>query len=117
MSGVQPGKTTEPLSTTSTPSGLATDFRITTMTVPDTATAIPATALSNRVALSITNLDAVEVLYLGKSTVTADQAIGTTAGWEVGPSESFNVDIADSLVIFGRAETGKTILIKVLEIS
>lgn len=115
MSGVQPGRTSEPLSTS--PSGLANDFRVTTMNVTDVAAAIPAIALASRVAMSITNLDVAEVVYLGKATVTANQVLGITAGWEVGPGESFNVDISDALVIYGIAEAGKTILIKVLEIS
>ena len=117
MSAINPGKSEGPITGTFSPSGLSVDFRITTMNVPDTATAIPAVALADRVAMSITNLDAVEILYLGKITVTADRVLGTTAGWEVGPGESFNVDIADSIVIYGRAEATKTILVKVLEIS
>lgn len=115
MTGVHSGRISEPLGTTA--SGLANDFVTTTMNVTDIAAPVPASALSSRVALTITNLDGVETLYLGKSTVTADRAIGTTAGWEVGPNESFNVDISDALVLYGIAEAGKTILIKVLEIS
>ena len=115
MSGIDSGRISEPLS--SSPSGLAKDFVITTMDVTDVATAIPASNLADRVAMSITNLDGVETLYLGKITVTADRVLGTTSGWEVGAGESFNVDISDALTIYGRTEAGKTIRIKVLEIS
>lgn len=116
MSGVHPGGI-EDLNATVYPTGLANDFRITTMNVTDVAAPVPATALAARVALSITNLDAAEILYVGKSTVTANQALGITAGWEVGPGESFNIDIGSTLILYGRAEAGKTILVKILEVS
>jgi len=117
MSSILPGRIPDQVNTSAYPAGLTNAFRITTMTVPDTATALPATPLTDRVAISVTNLDATEILYIGNSDVTADRALGTTAGWEVGPGESFNVDVTDSIIIYGRAEASQTILIKVLEIS
>jgi hypothetical protein len=88
------------------------------MQVTDTATLLPAAALADRNAISIVNLSGADTLYIGEAaTVTADRALGVTAGWEVGPGESFNVDITDDIAIYGVAEAGKTITIKVLEIS
>jgi hypothetical protein len=100
-----------------TSSGLSIDYTITTMTVTDVAAALPATNLTLRNAVAITNLDVAETLYIGKATVTANRAAGTTAGWEVGPGETFQVDITDSLSLYGRAEAGKSILIKILEVA
>lgn len=114
MSGVQPGRVSEPLVTTP---GLTVSIRTTTMNVTDVATALPAAALANRNAISVVNLDPVEILYVGNVTVTANRAIGTTAGWEIGPLEGFNLDVTDSIILYGRAEAGKTILVKILEIS
>lgn len=117
MSGIQPGKTEGPITGTFTPGGLSTALRVTTMNVTDVATALPAVPLASRVAIKVTNLHATEVLYIGDATVTADRVIGITAGDEVGPGESFNVDITDSVILYGRAEAGETILVKIMEIS
>lgn len=99
------------------PAGLSKDYRVTTMIISDTATPIPAVPLTDRNAISITNLDGINTLYIGKITVTPDRAIGTTAGWETGAGESFNVDITDTIIIYGVAPVGQTILVKVLEIA
>jgi len=101
----------------STPSGLQNDFKTTTMNVGDVAIPIPATPLSDRNSLSIANLDETETLYIGDSNVTADRVIGSTAGWEIGAGETLNFDVKDTIIIYGRCETGKTILVKVLEAS
>lgn len=114
MSGVQPGRVSEPLVTTP---GLTVSIKTTTMTVTDVATALPAVPLVNRNAMSVVNLDAAEVLYIGNATVTANRVIGTTAGWEIPAQEGFNLDVTDSIVIYGIAEAGKTILVKILEIA
>lgn len=101
----------------STPSGLQNDFRTTTMLIGDVAAPIPATALSDRNSLSIANLDLAETLYIGDSNVTADRVVGITSGWEVGPGETLNFDVKDTIIIYGRAESGKSIMVKVLEAS
>lgn len=101
----------------STPSGLQNDFKTTTMNVGDVAIPIPATPLVDRNSLSIVNLDSVETLYIGDSNVTADRVVGNTSGWEVGAGETLNFDVKDTIIIYGRCETGKTILVKVLEAS
>lgn len=99
------------------PSGLRTAFKITTMNVTDTASAMPASPLTDRNALVIHNLDTLETLYLGNSGVTADRTLGTDAGYEIQPGSFFNFDITDDIIIYGIAESGKTIKIKVLEIA
>lgn len=105
------------VSGTFTPSGLSTAVKNTTMNVGDTATALPATALSNRNGMIVTNLSAVDTLYIGDATVTADRSIGTTAGHEIPAGEGFQIDVTDSVTLYGRAEAGKTVLIKIMEVA
>lgn len=100
-----------------TPSGLKTELKVTTMNVGDTAVAIPATALTDRNAISLHNLDGVNTIYLGGATVTAGQAIGTTAGWELPAGGYFNTDITDDITLYAIADAGQTVKIKVLEIA
>lgn len=101
-----------------TPSGLKTAGRITTMNVTDTVTLLPTTNLTARNSLSITNLSAGDTLYVGFSNlVTADRTLGTNAGWEVGPNEGLNFDITDDIDIYGIAEAGKTVLVKIMELA
>lgn len=98
------------------PAGLRTAGRITTMLVGVTAVQLPATALANRNAMSITNLSS-QILYIGfDASVTADSAIGTTAGWEVGIGEGFNIDITNNIPLYGIVASG-TALIKIMELS
>lgn len=99
------------------PSGLQNSFRTTTMNISDVAAPIPALPLTDRNSLSIANLDEQETVYIGDLNVTADRGIGNTAGWEIGPGETLNFDVKDTIILYGRAEAGKTILIKVLEAS
>lgn len=98
-------------------SGLSESIRITTMTVGDTATALPITSLANRNSISITNKSNADTIYLGSASVTADTVVGVTSGWEIPPLESFNVDITDDVIIYAIAETGKSITVKVLEMA
>lgn len=101
-----------------TVSGLRTAGRTTTMDIPDSAIPIPAAPLTSRNSLSLTNLSPTETIYIGFSTsVTADNVLGTTSGWEVGPNEGFNLDVTDSIIIYAIAETGKTVRVKVLELA
>lgn len=99
------------------PSGLRNDFKITTMDVTDTQTAIPVTPLTDRNAMSIFNMSTTDTLYIGKTGVTADAVLGNTSGWEIGPQESFNSDVKDTIVFYAIAATGKTIRVKIMEIS
>jgi hypothetical protein len=98
-------------------SGLNIAMKITTMEVTDVAGKIPATPLAQRNAIAVTNLDAVETIYVGPSTVTAGRSLGTTAGWEIGPSETFNVDITENIELWAVADTGATVKVKVLELA
>lgn len=101
-----------------TQTGLFVAGKNTTMNVTDVATALPTTPLSGRNSMAITNLSTSDTLYIGFSTsVTADRALGNNAGWEIGVSEGFNIDIQDNIIIYAIAETGKTIKIKVMELA
>jgi len=91
--------------------------RVTTMQVGDTEVKVPTTPYTNRISISIANLSETDTLYLGNTGVTADRTLGTNAGWEIGPEESFNENIDPSDDIYCIAPTGKTILIKVMETS
>lgn len=97
--------------------GLSVAIKTTTMNVGDTATAIPATPLTGRNSITIVNYSTTEILYIGNITVTADRVVGITSGYEVNPGEGFNLDITEDIVLYGRAETGQTILIKVTEVA
>jgi len=91
-------------------------FLVTTVTVADTAADPLTAALTDRVSLSIRNKDLADTVYIGPAnTVTADNA--ATGGWEIGPGEDLNIDLDDTNVFFLIAETGKTPLIKILEIA
>jgi hypothetical protein len=110
--------TIEDVTGTFTPSGLKTAGKITTVQITDTATALPSTPLTARNAIAISNLSTSQTLYIGFSnSVTADRSIGTNAGWEIGPLEGFNLDITDSVVIYGITASGMSALIKILELS
>jgi len=99
-----------------TPAGLRTDWRTTTQDVSTSAIKLPATALSDRNAISIHNLDSSATLYLGKdNTVTANSVDGITSGWEIPPGGKFNTDITQLIELYGISTT--TIKIKILEIS
>lgn len=101
----------------SSPSGLRNGFRITTMDVADTEIALPVIPLTDRNAFSVFNMSFTDTLYVGETGVQASDAIGTTSGWEIGPRESFNSDIKDTIIFYGIAASGKTIRVKILEIS
>jgi hypothetical protein len=98
-------------------SGLQIGFKITTMTIGDTEVAIPATALTDRNSFSLVNLSETDTLYLGNTGVTADRVTGITSGWEVGPNESFNIDITEDIIMYGICESGKTVQIKLFEVA
>ena len=99
------------------PAGLHVAIKITTMLVGDTQSALPATPLSQRNAMVVTNLDLTEILYVGPTGVTADAVVGTTSGHEVNPGEGFQLDIQDDIILYGIAPTGKTIKVKVTELA
>lgn len=99
------------------PSGLSTAGRNTTLDVTTVAIPLPLSALTGRNALSVRNLDVSTILYVGFDTsLTADSINGTTSGWQVGPNETFNVDIQDDIVLYGIVSSG-TIKIQVQELA
>lgn len=100
-----------------TPTGLHTAILVTTLDVPDTAVPLPTTAYTGRNSMVVHNKSATDTLYVGPATVTADNVIGTTSGHEVGPGETFAIDIQDDIILYGRAETGKTIRVKITEVA
>jgi hypothetical protein len=103
---------------TFTASGLTIAGRITTVDIGDTATALPAVALSQRNALAIHNTSETDAVYIGySSAVTADNVLGTTSGWYVGPNENFNIDITESIILYAICETGKTCRVKINEVA
>lgn len=106
--------TSDDIQGTLTTSGLSTALSITTLNVSTTALKLPATPLVNRNNIMIHNLSTTETLYIGNSNVTADRALGTTAGFEIGPDSFISIDITDDIEIYGRVASG-TIKVKVME--
>lgn len=101
-----------------TPSGLFTDWIITTMDVNDTASqALPATPLTNRNSIIVFNKSTTDTLYIGKTNVTADTVNGTTSGWEIPASSYYAIDVQDDIIIYGRCEAGKTVKVKIMELA
>lgn len=101
---------------TITPSGLTIAIRNTTMDVTDVATPLPASALAQRNSMTVDNYGT-DPLYVGPATVTADSVVGTTSGRRINVGESFNLDIRDSIVLYGIAPAGKTIRVLITELA
>lgn len=99
------------------PSGLSQEIKITTTTITDVATPLPATPLVGRNALSLRNKSLTETLYIGPSTVTADTVAGITSGWEVAPNGNIGFDITDDVILYARCETGKSAVVKIMELA
>ncbi len=98
-------------------SGLKVGGKITTILVSTTALALPATALADRNAIAIRNLSDTDILYIGFDTlITANDVLGTTAGWQVGPQENLQFDITDAVVIYGIAASG-SIKVQIMELA
>lgn len=98
-------------------SGLKVGGKITTILVSTTALPLPATALADRNAIAIRNLSDTDILYIGFDTlITANDVLGTTAGWQVGPQENLQFDITDAVVIYGIAASG-SIKVQIMELA
>lgn len=69
------------------------------VSVGNTATPIPTTAYSGRKSIIIKNLDASVVVYIGSSTVTADEA--TTGGYPLAENDTLKIDLGQTTVIYG----------------
>lgn len=99
-----------------TTSGLKVAMRVTTMNVTSTATPIPATALTGRNSIAIENFSN-ETIYVNQTAlVTADRALGTTAGHEIPAGNGFNLDITDDIILHAICATGPA-LVKVTELA
>lgn len=90
-------------------------FLVTVATITDTASNPLASALSDRVAVSIRNKGPATI-YLGPTSgVTADNA--ATGGWEIGPDEDFHIELDATEVFYLITPSGQTATIKLLEIA
>lgn len=97
-------------------SGPTGPFKITPVTITDTASNPVPTPLTNRVSVSIRNLSATTTVYFGSALiVTPDNA--ATGGWDIGPGEDFHLDLDDSNLFYMIAPSGESAVVKILEIA
>ena len=97
-------------------SGPTGPFKITPVTITDTASNPIPTPLTNRVSVSIRNLSAITTIYFGSAlTVTPDNT--STGGWDIGPGEDFHLDLDDSNLFYMIAPATETAVVKILEIA
>jgi len=73
------------------------------VSVGNSATKLPATALVGREYVLITNLDTAKTVYIGASTVTAS---GSTSGTPLLPSESYYAEYESNINIYGIVSSG-----------
>lgn len=100
------------------PSGLNTSWKITTVVIGDTAIKIPTAALNERNSLEIHNTDTAVTLYVGPdNTVTADKALGSTAGKEIPPESFWSIDITDAIDIYAICPPGQSAIVKIMEVA
>jgi hypothetical protein len=87
-------------------------IKATSVTVSDTATALPATSLTNRRRLYIKNVDTMTLttFYIGGSNVTKD------TGYAVQPNEEVVIAVA-GVTVYAIVATGGSGIAKVLEIA
>jgi len=76
----------------------------TVTSVGTTATALPATTLAGRRTMLVHN-DGAVIVYLGDSTVTADDT-AATGGYELAAGAEKAFDIGKSVVLYGRTASG-----------
>lgn len=82
------------------------------ITISTSATAIPTTALRGREFLMIKNIDSSKTIYLGSSTVTADET--ATGGDQLVASERVYLEFSSDIVIYGIVAAG-TAKVAILE--
>lgn len=97
-----------------TPSGLTIGQKNTVLSIGTSALPIPATSLTDRNTMAVHN-KGTSTLYLGDSSVTADDA-ATTGGWELPAGEKIFVDISDGIPLYG-IRASLTEAVKVWEIA
>lgn len=78
-------------------------IKTTVVSVGNTATPIPTTALSGRKSIMIKNLGSA-IVYIGSVTVTAD--LNATGGFQLAQNEVFKGDIGENTIIYGIVATG-----------
>jgi hypothetical protein len=100
------------------PGGLSNRFKTTTLNIGDTEEALPTTPLTDRAEIAVHNKSGTETLYIGETGVTADSVdISNTSGWEVPPGNTFNIQIANGVQLYGLYEAGQSGIVKIVEIS
>lgn len=87
------------------------------MSVGDTELALPVIPLTDRNSIIIHNKSGTEKVYIGKTGVTADTIVGTTSGWEIPANSYYALDVKDTIAIYGICESGKTAIVKVMELA
>lgn len=95
-------------------SGLSTAIKISNITVTDTPTALPITALTNRNTLILENRDAILPIYIGDASVSNS---GINEGWEVLATSQFATDITDAINLYAIAPAGQSITVKIMELA
>ena len=85
-------------------------FKVSSVTVTDTATPLPTTNMDNRKAISIRNWSDGDVIYIGSSSVT------TATGFPIFPKETLPFDLSSGAVIYAICETGKTADVRTIEV-
>jgi len=103
----------------SAPVGLSKDFRVTTFEVGDTEVKIPPSPLADRNFMMVTNKSETDTVYVAKTGVQAGNALGTTSGMDIPPGETSNIAIKSNVEVelYAIAETGKTVILKVVEVA
>lgn len=95
--------------------GISGPIKITGSSVTDSSAGFPATNQSGRNSISIRNIDTAESIWIVNSTGITKAGAGVDI-WEVGPDETFNMDMDDTNKINLVADTGKTVSIQIMEI-
>jgi len=73
------------------------------VSVSNSATALPTTALAGRKSIAVKNLGST-VVYLGSSTVTADTT--STGGFQLTQDDVFQADIGENTILYGITSSG-----------
>lgn len=88
-------------------------IRQSVVTISNVVTAIPTTALKGRKTLIIKNLDTSVVIYLGSSTITANE--NSTGGYPLAYRDSITIDLGENTVIYGIVVSG-TAKVSIIEV-
>jgi hypothetical protein len=98
--------------------GLRKSLKVRCYEITDVPQFIPAIPLDDRNYLAIQNKSTSEIVYMGNDDVTADSVVGSeTSGWEIDIGEKLNLDIKDSIGVWLVCESGKTAIVKTMELA